>query len=291
MLNLGLIGDITLLEPYAQMIHDRPGVHIAGKSSVGMNTDTKSFCFSIPEFNRIELVERSEALLINRFSLLSFQLLCNIVKKSKHIFAAEYPALNFKECQQLAKLAKEAKTIVQVTNPFFFYPAIQWMNKNLKKTAFIDISFFKEGLEGIEPLLPLLLMLKGLGGIVPKKTGVVSFHPAPAKSEFTNVRLEFGDASVVNINFGRIGSHEEFKVRAWTAAQVISLNFTAGNYTCNDLPIDLSHYKGANELDVFIENTTNKDMEATGLEEYLTGLQIIQNIKNKMAQFLHTNPD
>ena len=202
MLNLGLIGDIKLLEPYAKKIQGHQNIHITGKSSVGTTTNPASFRFTIPEFNKIELIERSDALLINHFSLLPFQLLCDIVRKSKHIFATEYPDISIQECRDLTKLANEAQTVFQVINPFYYLPALQWLNKNLKKPAYLDISFFKGKPEQTEWLTPLLLMLKEITGTIPKKISAMAFQINEPQSEFNNLRLEFGNASSVNLNFG-----------------------------------------------------------------------------------------
>ena len=106
MLNLGLIGDIRLMEPYIKRVMDHPEIHITGKSSVGIHPQPDDFRLPVPEFNRIELIERSDALLINRFSLLPFDMLCSMVKKSKHFFATSHPAFTPEQSLHLAKLAQ-----------------------------------------------------------------------------------------------------------------------------------------------------------------------------------------
>ena len=283
MLNIGLIGDIKLLEPYTKKIHDHSNIHISGKSSVGTNTNTGSFRFSIPEFNRVELIERSDALMINRFSLLPFHLLCNIVKKSKHIFATEYPAISIEECRELAKLATEAQTVVQVNNPLYFLPAIQWLNTNLKKPAYIDISYFKTNFEEADPLLTLLFMLKDITGTEPKKINAISFRKTANEFEFNNTRLEFGDASTVNINFGK--SHtEEFKIRAWAAGQVVSFNMKTKNYSFNSAVPDLAPFKGLNEFDKFVDSSANKSQNLSSINDYLSVLQTLERIRAKLTQ-------
>ena len=283
MLNIGLIGDIKLLEPYTKKIHDHSNIHISGKSSVGTNTNTGSFRFSIPEFNRVELIERSDALMINRFSLLPFHLLCNIVKKSKHIFATEYPAISIEECRELAKLATEAQTVVQVNNPLYFLPAIQWLNTNLKKPAYIDISYFKTNFEEADPLLTLLFMLKDITGTEPKRINAISFRKTANEFEFNNTRLEFGDASTVNINFGK--SHtEEFKIRAWAAGQVVSFNMKTKNYSFNSAAPDLAPFKGLNEFDKFVDSSANKSQNLSSINDYLSVLQTLERIRAKLTQ-------
>lgn len=284
MLNIGLIGDIKLLEPYAKMIHDHSDIHISGKSSVGTNTNPASFRFSIPEFNRVELIERCEALVINRFSLLSFSAICNIIKKSKHIFAAEFPAVSIEECRELAKLANEAQTVVQVKNPLYFLPPVQWLNNNLKKPAYIDISYFKTDFEETAALLSLLFMLKDITGTEPKKISALSFRKTAGEFEFSNVRLEFGNASTVNINFGK-SNKEEFKIRAWAAGQIVSFNMLTKNYSCNSATTDLTPYRGKKEFNKFVESSTKKSKNLSSLNDYLVVLQVVERIRDKLEQF------
>jgi hypothetical protein len=284
MLNIGLIGDIKNLEPQAKKIHDHSEIHISGKSSVGTNTNTGSFRYSIPEFNRVELIERSDALIINRFSLLPFQLLCDVVKKSKHIFATEFPAIGINECRELAKLADEAQTVFQINNPFYFSPAVQWLGKNLKKPAYLDISYFKTNFEETDPLLPLLFMLKDITGTDPRKINAISFTKTSSEFGFNNVRLEFGDASTVNINFG-LANYNEFKIRAWTAGQVVSFNMQTKNYSYNNSTPDLSEFKSINEFDEFVKNALKTSSIRSDISEYLSVLQTIDRINAKLEQF------
>lgn len=284
MLNIGLIGDIKLLEPYVKKIHDHSDIHISGKSSVGTNAYTENFRYSIPEFNRVELIERSDALMINRFSLLPFQLLCSVVKKSKHIFAIEYPAISIDECGELAKLAEEAQTVFQVNNPLFFFPAVQWLNQNLKKPTYIDISYFKTEFEDKEPLLPLLFMLKDITGTAPKKINAISFKSASSEYNFNNARLEFSDVSTVNINFGK-ANYNEFKIRAWSAGQIMTFNMQTKKFSVNDASPDLTGFKGINEFDAFLKSTLKKTPNRSGINEYMSVLQTIERIRAKLEQY------
>lgn len=283
MLKIGLIGDINLFEPYAIKIHNHSGTYITGKSSVGSHTNPESFRFSIPEFNRVELVERSDALLINHFSLLRFELLCSIVKKSKHIFATEYPDLSIDECQELTKIAAEAQTVVQVCNPLYFLPAIQWLSTNLKKPAYIDISYFKPELEYTNPLLPLLFMLKDITGNEPKKISAISFRKMASEFEFNNVRLEFADATAVNINFGKSDA-KEFKIKCWTAGQIISFNMLSKNYNINGTTPNLTPFRKITEFNKFVESSTKKSQNMSSLKDYSSVLQTFERIDTKLTR-------
>ncbi len=220
MLNIGLIGNTKNLEPHVKRIQKNPKINIIGKSSVGINPQLHSFHFSIPEFNRIELIERADIILIDNSSLLPFKILCDIVKKSKHIFTTEYLKLTIEECTQLVKLTNESGSVVQVSNPFYFKPSVQWLNDNFSTPAYLDISYFSSEVNE-DSLFQLLMMLLGITGISPKKIGAITFQSKQTDSNFHNVRLEFNDASVVNLNYGRLEPLNEFKIKAYSPGKFV----------------------------------------------------------------------
>ncbi len=285
MLNFGIIGDLKLLEPYIRHIQKLKNVQIIGKSSVGINIQPDSFQFTIPEFNRIELMSRSDILLISNFSLFPFGILCEMVKKSKHIFAAEYPKLSIEECGQLVKLTSEAKTVFQIVNPFYFLPAIQWMNDNLSFPAFLDITRFNTSFNRKNSLFALLLMLKQITGFDVKKISAVTFQPPQKNFDFYNLRLEFGDATVVNINNGKLETANEFKISVFSKDKFIVLDFTNKTYTCNYTPINLVNYLPVLEIDKFMDAVLNNNNKITDIKDYQDVLQLVIKIDKKIAQF------
>jgi predicted dehydrogenase len=213
-----------------------------------------------------------------------FKFMREIVKKSKHIFCAEYPELSIDECTELNKLINESRSVVQVSNPYFFSPAIQWMKDNMKTPAFIDYSNFEEDALDKKTLFPMLLMLLGSTGISPKKIGAITF-PGYNDSKITNVRLEFNDASVVNLNFGSLESLKNFKVRIYSDNQFARFNFTKNRYFCDNQPLDLDKYSETAELDTFIDSINQKTKKLSTLEDYLIAMHVAQKINRKIAQF------
>lgn len=286
MLNIGIVGNTEVLEPYVKDIQRNKNVNVIGKSSVGTSTQLNSFHFSIPEFNRVELIERAEILLVDNSFLLPFDLLCSIVKKGKHIFATEYLNLTVEECSQLIKLSNESGSLIQVSNPFYYTSAIQFINQNLSAPLFIDVSKFSNDVRLKNVLFPLLLMLKDITGLMPKKVGAISFQTEKDQSYFTNLRLEFGNASVVNISFGNRMQNNKFEIEAYSKDQFISLDITKGLYQINQKGTDLSESNEVGELDSFIDSIQNQDQKTSNLEEYQLTLILFQTINKKISQFV-----
>lgn len=285
MLNIGLIGKTEILEPHVKRIQKIKGVNIVGKTSVGTDTQLNSFHFSIPEINRIELIERADIIVMDNSSILPFKLLCDIVKKSKHIFTTEYLSLTIDECSQLNSLANESGSVIQVTNPHYFTPAVQWLNKHLIAPTFIDISYLTGETITDSTLISLLLMLIGTTGISPRKIGAVTFRTKATESKFNNVRLEFGDASVVNINYGNLPPLNEFKIKSYSPGQFVTLNFSNKTFQCNNQPIDFSEYTSVNEIESFLQTIQKKSKQISNIEDYLIVLHAVQKINKKITQF------
>ncbi len=284
MLNIGLIGNTEYLEPFVKRIPKNPRVNIVGKTSVGTSSQLNSFHFSIPEFNRIELIERSDIILLDNSTIIPFNVLCSIVKKSKHIFAADYLTLTIDECSQLVKLANESGSVIQFSNPNFYRSAIQWLNKNLLTPTFFDVSFFSTEINNTS-LYQLLFMLLDITGISPKKVEAVSFQSKQTNSKFNNVRLEFNDASVVNLNYGNLQSLNEFKIKAYSPEQFVTMNLTSKAYLCNNQPIEISGFSPMSEFDVFFDSVARKSKIISSIEDYFIALSVIQKINKKISQF------
>jgi len=285
MLNVGLIGNTEILEPFVKRLRENKNINVIGKASVGSSSQMNSFHFSIPEFNRVEVIERADVLIIDNSSSMPAKILTEIVKKSKHVFIAGYLNLTIDECTQIVKLANESGSVVQVSNPYFFSPQIKWLNNNISSPVYLDIQDFTNANNQENLLYPIILMLLDLTGISPKKVGAVTFNSNPNKSDFTNVRLEFGDASVVNISYGSLEPLEEFKIKVYSKNQFVNINFTRNTSICNNNPIDLSAFENANEFDYFIDTIQNKIKKKSCLEDYLIAMSLVSKINKKITQF------
>ena len=283
MINVGLIGNTAQLEPHALKIKENSHVNIIGKASVGRNTQLNSFHYSIPEFNKVELIERADVVLMDNSTPYPFKLMQEMIRKSKHIFCTEHPVLSIDECNELNKLSNESGSVIQVTNPYYFTPAIQWMNANIQTPAFIEYSNFEEGTAS-ESLYTMLLMLLGITGISPKKIGAVTF-PGYNNSKFSNVRLEFNDGSVISLNFGKLESLNDFKIRIYADNQFATFNFTQKTFSCDNKPVDLKNYGKINEFRYFVETIEKKVEKTSSLEDYLIAMSLVQKINKKLAQF------
>jgi hypothetical protein len=285
MLNIGLIGDIKKLDTYIANIRKNSNLHISGKSSIGTRTHKDDYLISIPEFNRIELIERSDVLLINYFSLLPFNLVQKIIKKGKHIFTADYPEFDLKDCSDLVKLVEEAGISFQVFNPFFNFPAIQWLKDNIKAPAFFDISYFKNDNDSNKTLIELLMMAERLTRLSPKKIEALSFRSDSDQTDFNNLRLDYSSSTVINLNFGKKKS-DEFVVKAYASGNNAFLDLNSNTFLYNSAVPNLTPYNSKDEFNTFINNILHKKEPVTDLANYLAAIYTFTQAKSKLSRFL-----
>ncbi len=286
MLNVGIIGNTEVLEPHVKQFQKNKSINVIGKASVGTSQELNGFHFSIPEFNKVELIERADIFIIDNSSLLPFEILSNIIKKSKHIFLIEYLNITIDECAELVKLAAESGSVVQVINPVCYTPAIQWLNKNVTLPLFFDISKNVSEATFRETLFPLLLMLTDITGISTKKVGATYFESEHTETSFTNIRLDFSDASVVDMNLTTHTSVNKFNIEIFSKNQFFSFDFKEEVFLLNNSPINFSDDLVVNEYNLFVESIQNQSQTTNNLEEYHTAMQLVETIEKKIAQFV-----
>lgn len=286
MLNVGIIGNTEVLEPHVKRIQKNKNINVIGKASIGTSLQLNGFHFSIPEFNKVELIERADIFLIDNSSPLPFEMLCNIIKKSKHIFFTEYMNITIDECAELVKLASESGSVVHVINQIYYTPVVQWLNSKITLPLFLDISKYISEATFKETLFPILLMLTNITGVHSKKVNVIAFNSEDSKTTFTNIRLEFNDASVININMDNKLPIDTFNIRGFSKNQFFSLNFNEETFLLNNLAINFTNDHSTNEYDRFVESIQNNSQKSNNLETYHSAMQMVEIIEKKITQFV-----
>ncbi len=288
MVNLGLIGNIYQMKPYIEKAYELPEINVAGKSAAGTQSETENYRLPVPEFSRIELIKSVDALFINRFSSLSFRMLSEIIRESKPFFATSYPNLSPEECAQLSKLAREAKTVIQVANPYFYLPPVQWFNQNIKKPAYIDLFLSKKEEEKFEDLLiQLLLMLKEMTDSKPKKINAIFFEMKQENELFRNINLEYGDGSIVNLNIKYSANQEEFTIKTYARNQFAAFDMINAAGTCNNSVVNLDDSTEHNEVFVFFDAISGSKTQTTNLDDYSAAIQTVKTILTRIEKYTH----
>ena len=284
MINAGLIGKTNILEPYAHELLKNSGMNIIGKASVGSDDELNSFHYTIPELNKIELIERAEILVIDSSIPFPFKLMCDLVKRGKHIFCAEFPDLTFAECSELIKLVTESGAVVQICNPYYFTPAMQWLNANFKGPMFLEYTNICAPDCDNHSLLKMLLMLTYVTGLTVKKHAAFSYSDDDGNS-FSSIRLEYNDASTVDLKFGQHKTREQFEIKSYANNLFSYFDFRNDVFTSNGQALDLSSFAEATEINAFIGAIEKNGQPKSTLEHYQQAYELAKKVNRKLAQF------
>lgn len=286
MLNIGIIGITELLEPHVKEMQKNKQVNVIGKASIGRSAQLNSFHFSIPEFNRVELIERADILIIDSSSMLPFDLLCETLKKGKHVFTIGYPDLSVDECDSLIKLADESGSVFHISNKDYYEKGFEWLRENKKIPVFIDILKDSSSGQQKEEILSLLLLLNGITNLEFKRLTVTAFDSQNNEVSFLNIRMDFGNASAVNITVKSVAEPESFLLKFYSVNQFGTYDVRSNELVLNGEKIEDLDGRVASDFDCFVSAIHENVMGCVDLEVFKMALLAYKSIKKKMDLFV-----
>jgi len=282
MLSIGLIGKITSIEKQIEKLSKYPDIRIHGKSSVGTKHEPSEYRFSIPEYNRIELIERSDAIFLEDSALVPYSLLKDSIKRRKHIFFSEYPDFSEEQSLELIKLIDEAGTVVQIKNPLYFNSIVQCMAKKTSQPFYLAAEIILPTEEQYGQILwDIVLLLLKMGQAVPKKNKALNISHRSKKYNFRNIRLEFTDSSALEMNITYPAENKKFTLKVVSGEDIFDMNIIS-NQVHSKLSTANIKTDFIKEYESFFKSVIKKQPPLTGINEYLTALRTIQDIRSKI---------
>lgn len=285
MVRIGLIGNVTSLQKYAGLLKKETGFEVIGKSSVGLMDNPGVSLMSVPEYARNALLEVSDALIVEKSAMVSFDMLKEAVRKYRHVYITDVPELIPSQCLELQKLVNEAGTIVQIRNPLMDTPFAGWVRANLQEPLYIShIESYRELPEKRRLFLRLLMFSYALFQTAPQKVRVTGVHQNESGFVFVNVRLDYASNSAVNFEI-LSPAGDESKTRIILPGKLLEVN-PAGQITVNGA---LLHQDGSSksELSHFLGNLTAGALEqGSGLSVLYPALITYDEIGRKLSQYI-----
>ena len=172
------------------------GVHFSGNATIP-NGFTEFY-------NPVELMDRSDAILIMSDKSISSDLIRLIVRKSKHIYLKTIPNLNIREIKELIDLEKEAGIVNYIYNPFDFIPHFDPFTHQYEKPLLVNLRTCFEG-SSLRPANEMLLLVTAINRVIQnnyKKTEVFVLKD-PVGQLVVNVRVEYENSSIVNLTVSK----------------------------------------------------------------------------------------
>lgn len=200
MLKAGIIGNIHNMATLMHVLKGVQGVQVVGKSSMGIPGQTEAKIISIPEYNRHDLFDVADILIIDDSQLIHFDLFKSAVKNNKHLYFSNYPDLSAESSLELMKLADEAKTGIYVRNSLMSEPLTSWIMKNLHEPVYLG---FFESIPALPDkkslLMRYLLYAQLLFKESPQKIRAGGIGYPVQDFCFINFRFEYATSSAMNL--------------------------------------------------------------------------------------------
>jgi hypothetical protein len=284
MLKVGIIGNVSSMQPFVQHLKKEPGFEIIGKSSIGMIDQPADSLLSVPEYVKTALLVASDILIIDKWSMVTFDYLKDAVRKFKHLFFSDIPELTPSQCLDLQKLASESGNIVQVRNPLMEEPVAFWIARNWQEPAYVN--YFEGNTKIIgnrKILVKLLLYAHRLFKDSPQKIRVSGINNQGKNSSFLNIRLDYSTFSAINFEILQ-QPENEIKIRAALPGKFIE-SASRNQFLINHEKVttDIQHIS---EFSVFIENLKSGNLNSgTGLHTLNHVLDTYEELVKKLSLY------
>ena len=242
------------------------------------------YSYTIPEYNRVELLERSDALILDDHTLLPYELIKDAIKRSKHIFFADYPEYSKQQLQELIKLIDESGTIVQVKNPLIYNPAVNWIGKKLSTPFFMDIDLKLIHNNPNEfPLIELVMMLLKLSALELKKVKPMYFKNEVKEYRYNNIRFEFNNSSVSHLKILQSDKDKKFVINTITGNEIINANILKPSVDSTTGYSSLKSFKFSSEFESFFSSIKKQTPPKTSLKDYFEAKKATDEIINNVT--------
>jgi predicted dehydrogenase len=251
----------------------------------------------------IDIIEQAEVLDFVAPHPMDFEHASMAIKSARHLFFEDYFLQDMQKATKLLDLAEEAQVKVHISRCDRFNPAVKKARKYIQSPSFIETRralAYSEQSSEINPIMELLLKDVDLilsfvdSGI--RKIQTRTNNPFSDKVELINVRIEFDNSCVANLNLSSLSSVSYSKAAFYQNTGVIHIDLHNSK-----LEILSGAKEQKNNKTVSFENNNNNfdsltsELESlsncidknsrtvVGLRELTSALEVMNEIKSQIA--------
>lgn len=273
------------MDTHIQQLKNSPDIRVIGKSSVGMIDETERNSLSIPEYNRMELVDAADLLIVDRSQLLLPDLLRDAVKKGKHLYINDYPELLPDQCFDLLKLAGEAQTVIHICNHLLSENLTGWLSHNWQEPAYITLF---ESLPELPDkrvfLIKNLFYAFSLFKSYPQKIRVSGIHQPDNGFYFISIRLDYSTYSTFNLEL-LIQPGGSRTIQAAMPGKYLAGDFLTRKAFLNQKEIVIPAPPGDRVFDFIHRHADENFPQSANFDLYYSTLVVVQDVLRKIDHF------
>ncbi len=260
--------------------------------------------FGVNSFSHpLDLIEQSEVVDFVSPHTMDIEHINFAIKSARHLFIENSFLYNKKQIQQLIELAEEANVKVQIAREDRFNPAVIKAREYVQQANFIETrraitnvspdEKLKTALNFLSEDLDLVLSFANAGI---RKIQVRTNNPYGSNIELLNVRLEFDNACVANVNISSLSPYSYNKMAIYQQDAVVHIdiaNSTLEILKANQSNKDKLSFNLHNEAVIvdplysefqsFHDSISNNSNPVIGLNDVNIVMEIIDEIKSQLV--------
>lgn len=188
---------------------------------------------SVPSLS--QLIQQSDALLVVSATSSHFQVAKQALELGRHVFLEKPITTTVAEGEELVRLAKQNKLVIQVGHVERFSRAFRALGKEYPHPKFIEahrLAQFKPRGTDVAVVLDLMIhdldLILKLMGEFPSQIEASGVAVISEAADIANARLTFPSGGVANVTASRISANPMRKLRMFSEDSYISLDFGKG---------------------------------------------------------------
>lgn len=289
MIKIGIVGANELSKRHISQLTQISDFEIAGLFDHDMeNARTIAGDFGIPYFDSLpDLFQISDAIDIVSPVGTHFKYASQAIMQSRHVLLNGLLSEDIREAKQLNDLAIEANVSLKILHEEKFHPEIKALRRLVKKPTYIECTRYKNKVLSISNdsiifgmlLLDVDLLISIVGSNVRKVVANAS-RIFNEYADFINVRIEFENGCIANINCGNFESGGTDSIRVFQKNECIKLDLEKFDLS-KLIRTDAGEYK---EIPVNQSRTKSQDVIKLELEHFAQSILSRQRITQDTYQ-------
>lgn len=304
MIKIGIIGANKLCKQHISQLQTLEEFVITGLFDQHED-NAHEICrqFNIPYISDVaQLIESSDALDILSPVGTHFRYASKAIMQSRHVLLNGLISEDIREAKQLNELAIEANVNIKILHEDKFHPELKTLKRLTKKPTYIECNRFQQKVLSISNdslifgmlLHDIDLLITVVGSNVRKVVANAS-RIFNTYIDFINVRIEFENGCITNINCGNFERSGANKILIYQKGDCISLDLETFHIkhmekndhgTLEEVPVSQSKTKSGdiirNELQHFAQTILNRQRITHDTYQSFQSLRIAHQIIEKL---------
>ncbi|MEN8153561.1 MAG: Gfo/Idh/MocA family oxidoreductase [Acidobacteriota bacterium] len=233
-MRVGIIGTGSMGKNHMRVVNSIPELELTCAMDINKDTlDEVSEGYSIKKFDDFrDMADLVDAVMVSTPTTDHFAISKFFLEKGKNILVEKPFTATLEEADELISIAKEKGLYIGVGHLERFNPAVEYINKLVKKPLFIEIqrlgSFSPRSLD-VDVIMDLMIhdldiiLQWDRSGI--EKIDAAGIPVVSKKVDIANVRLQFASGLVANITSSRVSQKKTRKLRIFQKNGYFSVDY------------------------------------------------------------------